>query len=50
VPLATLPPLPTIPLDAPTIIDDADYFDQLEKVRHLPRYLKGARGLRGFYE
>jgi cytosine/adenosine deaminase-related metal-dependent hydrolase len=42
---ATLPE--SIPLDPPTVIDDADYFDRLEAIGHLPRVL---RDLRGFYQ
>lgn len=48
--LAALPPLSSLPLDPPTVIDDPDYFDSLEAVAHLPTFYKGANGLRRFYE
>jgi cytosine/adenosine deaminase-related metal-dependent hydrolase len=48
--LADLPPLSSIPLDAVTVVDDPGYFDLLEAVEHLPDALRGAAGLRGFYE
>jgi cytosine/adenosine deaminase-related metal-dependent hydrolase len=49
-PLADRPPLPSLPLDAPTVIDDPTYFDELEAFEHLPDYFKGPDGLRGFYQ
>ncbi|TDO11668.1 cytosine/adenosine deaminase-related metal-dependent hydrolase [Mycobacterium sp. BK086] len=49
-PLAVLPPLPKLSLDAPTVVDDKTYFDHLESFEPLPEYFKGADGLRGFYQ
>jgi cytosine/adenosine deaminase-related metal-dependent hydrolase len=46
---AALPPLKSLTLDPPTIIDDDGYFDALEAIAHLPAALKGPDGLRGFY-
>lgn len=37
-------------LDPPTVIDDPDYWDQVDAIGHLPEYLKGAGGLRRFYK
>jgi cytosine/adenosine deaminase-related metal-dependent hydrolase len=48
--LAALPPLSSIPLDPATVVDDPGYFDLLEAVGHLPDALRGAAGLRGFYQ
>lgn len=48
-PLASLPPLGSVPLDAYTVIDDPEYFDRLEAIEHLPAFLKGPSGLRKFY-
>jgi cytosine/adenosine deaminase-related metal-dependent hydrolase len=48
-PMADLPPLSSVTLDAPTVIDDPAYFDALEAIEHLPEYYKGANSLRGFY-
>ncbi|HKX33696.1 MAG TPA: amidohydrolase family protein [Blastocatellia bacterium] len=46
---SSLPPLGSLPLDQPTLIDDPVYFDLLEAIDHLPAFLKGTRGLRRFY-
>ena len=46
---AALPPLASVTLDAPTVIDDPGYFDALEAIEHLPAFLTGASGLRRFY-
>lgn len=39
----------SIPLDQPTVIDDAAYWDVLERIGHLPAFLKGPDGLRRYY-
>ena len=49
-PLADLPPLASVVLDAPTVIDDPALFDILEGFEHLPDFYKGPHGLRGFYQ
>lgn len=48
--MADLPPLQSVELDKATVIDDPGYFDRLEAISHLPTFLKGAAGLRGFYQ
>jgi cytosine/adenosine deaminase-related metal-dependent hydrolase len=48
-PLAPLPPLSSVALDAPTVIDDPALFDTLEAFEHLPDFYKGPHGLRQFY-
>ncbi|WP_108512960.1 amidohydrolase family protein [Bradyrhizobium algeriense] len=48
-PLAALPPIKSLELDALTIVGDARYFDTLDSIPHLPAFLKGAAGLRSFY-
>lgn len=40
----------SVPLDAPTVIDDDAYWAKLDSIAHLPAYLKGLSGLRRFYE
>ena len=50
VPFADLPPLSSLPLDPPTVIDDPGYFDLLEAIDHLPLFYKGPQGLRRFYK
>jgi cytosine/adenosine deaminase-related metal-dependent hydrolase len=44
---ADIPLLESIPLDAPTLVDDASHFDTLDAIEHLPEMLQR---LRGFYE
>lgn len=39
----------SIPLDAPTVIDDGGYWAKLDSIDHLPAFLKGANGLRRYY-
>lgn len=39
----------SIPLDAPTVIDDSGYWAKLDSIGHLPAFLKGANGLRRYY-
>ena len=48
-PMADLALLASLPLDPVTVIDAPGYFDALEAMPHLPAFLKGAGGLRGFY-
>ncbi len=48
-PLADLPPLSSVVLDAPTVIDDPGLFDTLDGFEHLPGFYKGPQGLRQFY-
>ncbi len=49
-PLADLPPLSSLVLDAATVIDDPALFDTLEAFEHLPDFYKGPQGLRQFYQ
>jgi hypothetical protein len=46
---ARLPSLKSVPLDHPTVDDDAVYWDALDRQRNLPAWLKGPGGLRRFY-
>lgn len=48
-PLADLPPLSSVKLDAPTVVDDPALFDALDAFEHLPDFYKGPNGLRQFY-
>jgi|GEM_PF-606920 cytosine/adenosine deaminase-related metal-dependent hydrolase len=39
----------SVPFDAPTVIDDPDYWTVFDSIPHLPAFLKGPGGLRRFY-
>jgi cytosine/adenosine deaminase-related metal-dependent hydrolase len=41
--------LNSVPMDLPTVVDDHTYFDTLDGIAALPKFLTGANGLRRFY-